>query len=99
MTVISPHKLPFRELPRLTFIVLCDNKRSLGIALSDSRERTNRGIGKAVVLVKSDGADSKDNERGIKLAERIAAFLNTLTEEEVDALVPSKMRPASRRFR
>jgi hypothetical protein len=76
----------------LKFFVNTDNKASFQICLSDvNRPRSKPG--KAVVLVRCDRLDTEDNERGLKLAQKIVDNLNTLTQDEIKALVADESIP------
>jgi hypothetical protein len=55
--------------------------------------REDRRYGKPAVLVRCIRTDSEDNERGLKLATRLANFLNTLPEAEQEALLADEMVP------
>lgn len=79
----------------MKFEVLCDNKGSYQIALSNDAAYQPE-YGKAAVLVRCDRTDNEDNERGLQLATKIADFLNTLPEQEREDLVSLDMVPMKR---
>lgn len=81
------------ETRKLKFDILCDNKASYQIVLVDDRYRRNVKYGKPAILVRCDRTDTEDNERGLKLAQKVANFLNTLTPEEVYQLVADEHIP------
>lgn len=76
----------------LKFFVNTDNKASFQICLYDEHRHGSKP-GKPVVLVRCDRLDTEDNERGLKLAQRIVDNLNTLTQEEIKALVADEAMP------
>lgn len=78
---------------KLHFDILCDNKSSYQIALVDDRYPRSVKYGKPAILVRCDRTDTEDNERGLKLAQKVANFLNTLTPEEVYELVDNEYIP------
>jgi len=79
----------------MKFEVLCDNKGSFQIALSNDRAY-RPDYGKPAVLIRCDRLDHEDNARGLALANKIVDFLNTLPEDERKALLADEMIPVGR---
>lgn len=79
----------------MTFEILCDNKSSYQIAVNDGSVYRPK-YGKPVVLVRCDRTDTEDNERGLKLAQKITDLLNSLPEQEQKALLADEMIPVMR---
>jgi len=76
----------------MKFDVLCDNKGSFQIALVNDRF-VRPEFGKSAVLIRCDRLDLEDNERGLRLANKICDFLNTLPAEEQKSLLADEMIP------
>ena len=73
----------------MKFEVFCDNnKTSYNIVPIDEKGAFDK-LGPSCVLIKCDRIDPVDNARGLELANKIADFLNTLSQAEVDRLVES----------
>jgi len=76
----------------LKFVVVCDNKASFQVSLVDAN--SFRAVpGKPVLLIRTDRLDLEDNERGMKLANKLADFLNTLPQAEIRDLVQDEAMP------
>jgi hypothetical protein len=79
----------------MLFAVTTQNKSSYSICVESGRfmapERER--YGKPAVLVRCDRTCAEDNARGLKLAEKIAHFLNSLPESEQEALLADEMIP------
>lgn len=77
----------------LKFCVSCDNKGSFGICLVDPSNLYGK-LGKPALLVRADRLDQEDNDRGHKLAVKVADFLNaTLSQAEIRDLVQDEAIP------
>jgi len=78
---------------QLRFEAFCDNKSSYAIRLFEPH---TGGEGAAVALIKCDRLDSKDNDRGVKLAQRVCDMLNALSGAEKEALLSPEQRTTKR---
>lgn len=76
----------------MNFEATTENKNSYAIRACVRRLR-GFVYGKPVVLVRCDRTDMKDNERGAKLAEKLASYLSSLSDEEVLPLLKSESIP------
>jgi len=73
------------------FEITCEHKGSYAICYATDDPKPN--FGKPAMLVRCDREDLDDNERGMKLSNRICEFLNNLPEEEVQTMLSGKMMP------
>jgi hypothetical protein len=76
------------------FEVCFENKSSYAVQVAAPHRRVGGSKHRRpVLLVRCDRLDPKDNERGLRLAERLAEFLGSLPGAEQKALVADKMVP------
>lgn len=75
-----------------SFEVLCDNGGSFKIAFGGRNSGGKERYGAAVVMVRCNREDTKDNERGLKLAAMIAEFLNR--DPQAVTLLREDMKPS-----
>lgn len=84
-------KSGFTKSP-LSFEILCDNKNSYPIVLQRKFKNIHK-CGKPVVLIRCDRMNIRDNERGLKLANKIRDFLSSLPDNELESLLNANMFP------
>lgn len=71
----------------MTFEILCDNKNSYSIHV---RTRHVDKLSPAIILVRCNRLDARDNLRGSELADVLVSLLKTLPLEDIERLVTTR---------